>query len=54
MKDGILANIELENRSKREEVKDAFEDLEALMVRAGEMVRLRLPRANRISDAADR
>ncbi|KAI5453584.1 Vacuolar protein-sorting-associated protein 36 [Naganishia albida] len=38
--DGILANIDLENKAKTEEVKDAFEDLEALMVRAGEMVKL--------------
>ncbi|GHJ83930.1 hypothetical protein NliqN6_0332 [Naganishia liquefaciens] len=38
--DGILAGISLENKAKTDEVKDAFEDLEALMVRAGEMVKL--------------
>lgn len=38
--DGILQTISLETKTKQEDVQDAFKDLEALMVRAGEMVRL--------------
>ncbi|KAJ9103842.1 hypothetical protein QFC21_002304 [Naganishia friedmannii] len=38
--DGILATIDSENRAKTSHVQDAFEDLEALMLRAGEMVKL--------------
>ena len=38
--DGILQNISLENQSKQGDVEDAFKDLEALMVRAGDMVKL--------------
>ncbi|KAJ9120090.1 hypothetical protein QFC22_002988 [Naganishia vaughanmartiniae] len=40
MHNGILATIDHENRTKTEKVANAFEDLEALMVRAGEMVKL--------------
>ena len=37
-KDGIMQSISLEARNQDEHMKDAFKDLEVLMVRAGEMV----------------
>jgi len=38
MTDGIMQSISLEARNQDEHMKDAFKDLEVLMVRAGEMV----------------
>jgi hypothetical protein len=36
--DGIIQNMTLETKAQEEKVQDAFQDLDALMVRAGEMV----------------
>jgi ESCRT-II complex subunit VPS36 len=35
-----MQNISLDSKAKEDDMQDAFQDLEALMVRAGEMVRL--------------